>query len=254
MVLVWAPASFLVRILGVSALNPRRDIPICLTCRVLTGVFDLGITVACQLFLALIVLGGALMAPESPVLLTKKGLPEQARKSIAALRGIGISSVEMVLEYGEIVAWTTEQSAHENVRLSEIFRGANLRRQLLGMSMAILTIASGITFWFGYGTTFFKEAGVSDSYLISVILALVNAIFTALSTILVEKVGRRTCLLWGGVIMGIMMLIPAVLSSASPGTTADNNALIAGAVIFIAAYAATWGTMGTKRYVMMLLN
>lgn len=212
----------------------------------LTAVFEPGITVAFQLFLALIVFGGALVAPESPVLLTKKGKLEEARQSIAALRNIGISSDEMAQEYGEIVAWIEEQSTHESVRLSEIFQGANLRRQLLGMSMAILTIATGITFWFGYGTTFFQAAGVRNSYLISVILALVNAIFTALSTILVEKVGRRTCLLWGGVIMGVTMLIPAVMNSASRDRIASNNALIAGAVIFIAAYAATWGTMGTQ--------
>jgi hypothetical protein len=35
----------------------------------LTAVFEPGITVAFQLFLALIVFGGALVAPESPVLL-----------------------------------------------------------------------------------------------------------------------------------------------------------------------------------------
>lgn len=110
--------------------------------------------------------------------------------------------------------------------------------------MAILTIATGITVWFGYGTTFFKEAGVSGSCLILLVLALVNAIFTAVSTILVEKVGRRTCLLWGGVVMGITMLVPTVIHSVSPGSASDQNALLAGAVIFIAAYAATWGTMG----------
>ncbi|KAJ6042998.1 Major facilitator superfamily domain general substrate transporter [Penicillium canescens] len=210
----------------------------------LSGANTWRITIAFQLFLALVVFGGAIIAPESPVLLMKKGKPEKARKSIAALRNIGIASDEMQQVYEEITDWAAEQSTYESVRLIECFQGPNLRRQLLGMCMAILTIATGITFWFGYGTTFFQEAGVSNSYLISLVLALVNAIFTAVSTILVEKVGRRTCLLWGAVIMGVTMLVPAVINSVSPGSASDHIALVIGAVIFIAAYATTWGTVG----------
>ncbi|KAF7516742.1 hypothetical protein PCG10_001947 [Penicillium crustosum] len=178
----------------------------------------------------------AIVAPESPVLLLKKGKPEEARQSLAVLRNIGMNSEEMSQEYEEISIWLTEQSTHSSVKLIECFQGSNLRRQLLGVCMAILTISTGITFWFGYGTTFFQQAGVSNSYLISLILALVNAIFTVLSTFLVEQVGRRLCLLWGGMIMGVAMLVPAVINMVSPDSTSSHNALIAGWVIMTEPY------------------
>lgn len=209
-------------------------------------LLKLGITISFQLFLAFVVFIGAIVAPESPVLLLKKGKPEEARQSLAVLRNIGMNSEEMSQEYEEISIWLTEQSTHSSVKLIECFQGSNLRRQLLGVCMAILTISTGITFWFGYGTTFFQQAGVSNSYLISLILALVNAIFTVLSTFLVEQVGRRLCLLWGGMIMGVAMLVPAVINMVSPDSTSSHNALIAGTIIFIAAYAATWGSIGMK--------
>ncbi|KAJ5419496.1 Major facilitator superfamily domain general substrate transporter [Penicillium crustosum] len=210
----------------------------------LSGANTWRITISFQLFLAFVVFIGAIVAPESPVLLLKKGKPEEARQSLAVLRNIGMNSEEMSQEYEEISIWLTEQSTHSSVKLIECFQGSNLRRQLLGVCMAILTISTGITFWFGYGTTFFQQAGVSNSYLISLILALVNAIFTVLSTFLVEQVGRRLCLLWGGMIMGVAMLVPAVINMVSPDSTSSHNALIAGTVIFIAAYAATWGSIG----------
>ncbi|PYI07735.1 glucose transporter [Aspergillus sclerotiicarbonarius CBS 121057] len=202
------------------------------------------ITVAFQLLLALNVLIGAIIAPESPVLLVKRGKPDMARQSLSILQNIDPDSTDLTSAMDEIHHWINEQKAHGTVHLIECFQGSNLRRQLLGIGMAILTIATGITFWFGYGTTFFMEAGIGNSYLISLLLALVNAVFTAPSAYLVERLGRRTCLLWGGVVMAITQIVPAVIHSVTPGSRADHNALVAGAVIFIAAYATTWGTIG----------
>lgn len=230
-VLAWGQANFLVQTHGVSCQRYRYN-----RSSATDTLLKLGITISFQLFLAFVVFIGAIVAPESPVLLLKKGKPEEARQSLAVLRNIGMNSEEMSQEYEEISSWLTEQSTHSSVKLIECFQGSNLRRQLLGVCMAILTISTGITFWFGYGTTFFQQAGVSNSYLISLILALVNAIFTVLSTFLVEQVGRRLCLLWGGMIMGVAMLVPAVINMVSPDSTSSYNALIAGTVIFIAAY------------------
>lgn len=132
------------------------------------------------------------------------------------------------------------------VRIVECFQGSNLRRTLLGLAMAFFTIATGITFWFGYGTTFFIAAGVSNSYLISLILAIVNCVFTAPSLHLVERLGRRRLLLWGGIIMVVTQILTGAIHSAAPNSNASKNMLVAGAVIFIVAYAPSWGVGGTS--------
>jgi len=110
--------------------------------------------------------------------------------------------------------------------------------------MSFFTIATGITFWFGYGTTFFVAAGVNRPYLISLVLALVNCIFTAPSIYLIERVGRRWSLFIGGIIMILTQLLTSIIHSVAPSGDASKNMLVAGAVIFIAAYAPTWGIGG----------
>lgn len=144
----------------------------------------------------------------------------------------------------ELQKTLAEQNAMGQVRIVECFQGSNLRRTLLGLAMAFFTIATGITFWFGYGTTFFIVAGVSNSYLISLILAIVNCVFTAPSLHLVERLGRRRLLIWGGIIMGVTQILTGAIHSAAPNSNASKNMLVAGAVIFIAAYAPSWGVGG----------
>lgn len=144
----------------------------------------------------------------------------------------------------ELQKTLAEQTAMGQVRIVECFQGSNLRRTPLGLAMAFFTIATGITFWFGYGTTFFIAAGVSNSYLISLILAIVNCVFTAPSLHLVERLGRRRLLLWGGIIMVVTQTLTGAIHSAAPNSNASKNMLVAGAVIFIAAYAPSWGVGG----------
>ncbi|KAI9926791.1 hypothetical protein MW887_003887 [Aspergillus wentii] len=217
---------------------------ISLATRNLEGANSWRITVGFQLFLAHIIFVGAVIAPESPVLLIKANQHNRARQSLAALRHLDIDSDEITESINEITHCIQEQSSTGKVHLTECFQGPNLRRQLLGLCMGFFTISTGVTFWFGYGTTFFEAAGVKDSYLISLILALVNAGFTAPSPYFVQRFGRRVCLLAGGAVMAVAMLVPAVVHSVAADSRADHNALVAGAVIFIAAYAPSWGTIG----------
>ncbi|KAK7698460.1 hypothetical protein SLS64_012581 [Diaporthe eres] len=115
---------------------------------------------------------------------------------------------------------------------------------MLGMAMSFFTIATGIIFWFGYGTTFFMASGVNNSYLISLILAVTNCVFTAPSIYLIERFGRRWSLMVGGIIMALTQILTGAIHSASPDSLASRNMLVAGAIIFIAAYAPTWGIGG----------
>ncbi|PYH91643.1 glucose transporter [Aspergillus ellipticus CBS 707.79] len=202
----------------------------------LAGANSWRITIAFQLILVLAVFLGALFAPESPVLLLQRTNPSAARHSLSILRNLPASSAAIDQALQEIQTSISERDSLGHPHLAEIFHGTDLRRTLLGTAMGFMTIATGITFWFGYGTTFFKAAGVQNAYLVSLILALVNAIFTGRSV--------DACLLWGGGIMGITQIVVAVIHTVSPDTAADHNSLIVCTVVFIAAYAATWGTVG----------
>ncbi|EQB57788.1 hypothetical protein CGLO_02046 [Colletotrichum gloeosporioides Cg-14] len=187
------------------------------------------ITIAFQLVLALTAFVGVMFCPESPLLLARKNKTTEARRALAILRNADTNSPEHV---------------NGSARFVECFQGTDLRRTLIGVAMSFFTILTGITFWFGYGTTFFAAAGVDNSYLISLILAITNCVFTAPSMYLIERLGRRKSLIGGGVLMGLAQLLTAIIHSAAPNSKADKTMLVVGAVFFIASYAPTWGIGG----------
>ncbi|KAL6407220.1 MFS monosaccharide transporter [Ilyonectria robusta] len=202
------------------------------------------VTIGFQLFLAVAIFFGAIICPESPFVLTKRNKLVEARQAIGILKNLEPESQDVDKAMEEVQAYVDEIASHGNVRVLECFQGTNLRRTLLGIAMSFFTIATGITFWFGYGTTFFIAAGVNNSYMISLILAIVNCVFTAPSIYLIERLGRRKSLLWGGAIMVLTQILTGVIHTVAPNSNTNKNMLVVGAVIFIAAYAPTWGIGG----------
>lgn len=205
---------------------------------------DAGITITFQVFLAGIIGIGAFVCPESPLILSQRGQLDAARTSFAVLKNRPEDSQEVNDSMQKLEKHLQEQAVLGTVPVLECFQGPDLRRTLIGLAMSFFTIATGITFWFGYGTTFFQAAGIEDSYLISLILALVNCAFTAPSIYLIERFGRRKSLMYGGAIMALAQLLTGIIYSAAPDSQASKHMLVAGAVIFIAAYAPTWGIGG----------
>ncbi|KAF4817481.1 Major facilitator-type transporter ecdD [Colletotrichum siamense] len=192
------------------------------------------ITIAFQLVLALTVFVGVMFCPESPLLLARKNKIAEARRALAILRNADTNSPEVDEAMLEIEIHNADQHVNGSARFVECFQGTDLRRTLIGVAMSFFTISTGITFWFGYGTTFFAAAGVDNSYLISLILAITNCVFTAPSMYLIERLGRRKSLIGGGVLMGLAQLLTAIIHSAAPDSRADKTMLVVGAVFFIA--------------------
>ncbi|KAF5496988.1 High-affinity glucose transporter RGT2 [Colletotrichum siamense] len=202
------------------------------------------ITIAFQLVLALTVFVGVMFCPESPLLLARKNKIAEARRALAILRNADTNSPEVDEAILDIETHVADQHVNGSARFAECFQDTDLRRTLIGVAMSFFTISTGITFWFGYGTTFFAAAGVDNSYLISLILAITNCVFTAPSMYLIERLGRRRSLIGGGILMGLAQLLTAIIHSAAPDSKADKTMLAVGAVFFIASYAPTWGIGG----------
>jgi MFS transporter, SP family, sugar:H+ symporter len=65
-----------------------------------------------------------------------------------------------------------------------------------------------------YGTTFFQQVGISNAFLMSVIMNVVNVATTPASFYTIERFGRRTLLLWGAVTMCVCEFIVAIVGVA----------------------------------------
>ena len=104
---------------------------------------------------------------------------------------------------------------------------------------------------FYYGTQYFKNSGIQNPFVISMVTSAVNVASTLPGLYMIDKFGRRPLLFWGAVGMTVSQLLVAVLGTTTTGQDSSGNILvynvpaqkasIAFVCIYIAFFAATWG-------------
>jgi len=119
---------------------------------------------------------------------------------------------------------------------------SNLRRTILGTSLQMMQQWTGINFIFYFGTTFFTQLGtIKNPFLISLITTLVNVCSTPISFFIIERLGRRTIMIWGALGMLVCEFIVAIIGVTDGQNTAAVSAMIAFICIYIFFFATTWG-------------
>ena len=131
------------------------------------------------------------VALESPRWLLKMGRTDKGLAVLTRINGEAIARAE--------AAGICESLAVEAGRFSELFTSGFGRALFLGVVLAGLTQTSGITPLFSYLPSIFEGAGTAtgDAFFQSVLVSLVNLVFTLIALWLVDKLGRRTLLLVG---------------------------------------------------------
>jgi len=211
------------------------------------------IPIAIQMLWALILGTGLFFLPESPRFFVKRGNIDDAANSLARLRGQSRDSAYVQQELAEIVAnheyelQVMPQGSYFS-SWANCFKGglsrpsSNLRRTILGTSLQMMQQWTGINFIFYFGTTFFQDLGtISNPFLISLVTTLVNVCSTPLSFYIIERLGRRTILIWGALGMLICEFIVAIIGTADGKNPNAIRAEIAFICIYIFFFASTWG-------------
>jgi MFS transporter, SP family, arabinose:H+ symporter len=139
---------------------------------------------------ALLFGGMILPAVESPRWLMKMGRRDQAIRVLTEING----SVVAASEAREIENSLATEEGH----ISELFT-AFRRPLLLGIMLAGLQQISGITPIFSFLPEIFRAAGTasSDAFFQSVMVSLINLLFTLFALWLVDRAGRKTLILTG---------------------------------------------------------
>ena len=94
-----------------------------------------------------------------------------------------------------------------------------------------------------YGATIFSSAGIKDPIMVQLILGAVNVAMTFPGLYIIERVGRRTPMIFGALWQSVWLLIFAAVGTARPPTeyTSSGIVMIVAACMFIASFAMTWG-------------
>ncbi|KAI1384112.1 hexose transporter [Hypoxylon trugodes] len=199
----------------------------------------LQLTWACVLCLGLLIL------PETPRFLIKQGNKHAAGLALSRLRRLDITHPALVEELAEIEANHEYELSLGPASYRDLFVGTPHlgRRTLTGCGLQMLQQLTGINFIMYYGTTFFTSAGVSDPFLISLVMNVINVISTVPGLFVVESWGRRKLLIVGALGMACCQLVIAIFSTLANDSQSSLVAklLIVFVSLFVFFYAASWG-------------
>jgi sugar porter (SP) family MFS transporter len=215
------------------------------------------IPIAIQFAWALVLAIGLVFLPESPRYFVKRGRIDDAAKALASVRGQPVESNYIQDELAEIVAnneyeqsvipQTSYIGGWTNCFSGSLFDGSsNLRRSILGIMMQMMQQLTGINFIFYFGNVFFTSLGtIHNPFLISILTAIVNTVCTPVAFWAVDKIGRRSLLIWGAVGMIASQLIVGVIGVTAGRLEKHNNSAVSAMIAFIcfniAFFSVTWG-------------
>jgi SP family sugar:H+ symporter-like MFS transporter len=194
---------------------------------------------------------GILLVPESPRWLAARSRWDDARVSIARLRGLkhephhhlvedDMREMREILEKERAVgvgSWAECFVPRPNGVPKQVYR------TILGITIHFLQQWTGVNYFFYYGATIFESAGIDDPIRTQLILGAVNVAMTFPGLYVVEKFGRRGPLLIGAIWQAAWL---AVFASMGTALNPEDNStsgiiMIVSACMFIASFAMSWG-------------
>lgn len=204
------------------------------------------IPIALQFLWATILCIGMLFLPESPRFYVQKNKIQKGLESLSKLRRLPTDDADLIEELVEIKANYDYEMLFGKTSILDCFRnGGGRHKQVLRMATGIGIHAFqqclGINFIFYYGVNFFSSTGMGNYYLMSFITYAVNTLFTIPGIILIEVIGRRSLLLWGGTGMSISNFIIAIVGVCISDKHISSIISVSFSCLFIAFFAASWG-------------
>ncbi|OQD88704.1 hypothetical protein PENANT_c003G01911 [Penicillium antarcticum] len=178
------------------------------------------------------------MLPDSPRYLASVGRKEEARELLTCIRKHKVSPEEIDREYLEIVTMGEESQ-----------RSSPIQRAWLCIWLQIMGSWTGITAVTAYAPVLLHQAGYSTITQNGLAggLNTVGIIGTIISAQIVDRLGRRVCLMGGSAVLFAVNIIAGAVYEGSLHNPdkADRYAPAAITMLFLfnIGYAATWGTV-----------
>ncbi|RDW66371.1 hypothetical protein BP6252_10006 [Coleophoma cylindrospora] len=199
------------------------------------------IVMGVQLIFPILLLSALPWIPETPRWLCMKGRREEALTILKTLRKTPETAELEILDIEASL-----EMHNDDGKWIDLFRGTNLRRTIIAITLPTIEAWQGQSFMGNYLIVFLISLGVTNQYLLSLLLQAVILIMVTLLFWAPDKIGRRPMMLAGSITMFTTMYITAGVSGHNSAETSTTRKQVAVGMLFIWAitYACTWQTLG----------
>lgn len=114
---------------------------------------------------------------------------------------------------------------------------------IIGIGLAIFQQVMGCNTVLYYAPTIFTDVGfgVQAALLAHIGIGIFNVIVTAVAVVIMDKVDRKKMLIYGGIGMGISLLVMSFSMKFSSGSFTASIVCVIALTVYIAFFSATWG-------------
>lgn len=198
------------------------------------------IPVSIQALVPVVVLILSTFIPPSPRWLISRGLKEDAVQVLEKVR----TKEEVEGGHCREEANAMEGAMHHTAKKEpwhHLFHGVNRRRTKIACSVFTLQQFTGQAFVSQYSPRFYESVGLgAQAFQYTVGSATTGLAGTLVGMVLIDTIGRRPILIWGGILQAPWLFAVAFLGSQSDPSTDESKALVASVLLFNFFFSGTW--------------